>query len=46
MIELKKKYESANKKAVNLMQKGLLKEYIAQLKEMSNLKKQMLLYAN
>lgn len=41
MYTLKKKYEIARDKAIYLMNKGLIKEYISHLAYMNTLKRQL-----
>jgi len=41
MLNLKLRYELARDRAIELMNKGLVKEYIEQLKYMNTLKRQL-----
>ena len=46
MMNLKLKYEMARDRAIELMNRGLVKEYIEQLKYMNSLKLQLVTYNN
>jgi hypothetical protein len=46
MISLKQEYNNAKQQAIGLMNKGLLKEYIEQLKFANNIRLQMIQYNN
>lgn len=46
MVTLKKKYDTAKEKAIELMNKGLIKEYIEQLKYANNLRLELIRYNN
>lgn len=46
MLKLKLKYELARDRAIELMNKGLVKEYIEQLKYMNTLKHQLVALNN
>jgi hypothetical protein len=46
MIILKQQYDTAKQKAIELMNKGLIKEYIAQLNLANNLRVALIKYNN
>ncbi|MEN8927787.1 MAG: hypothetical protein ABF242_04880 [Flavobacteriales bacterium] len=46
MINLKLKYELARDRAIELMNRGLVKEYVEQLKYMNSLKLQLVTLNN
>ncbi len=46
MYTLKKKYEIAKDIAIDLMNKGQIKEYIAHLAYMNTLKRQLITFSN
>jgi len=46
MLSLKIKYELARDRAIELMSKGRVKEYVEQLKYMNTLKKQLVTLSN
>lgn len=46
MITLKQQYDTAKQKAIELMNKGLIKEYIEQLKFADNLRLELIKYNN
>ena len=46
MLNLKLKYELARDRAIDLMNRGLVKEYVEQLKYMNTLKRQLVALSN
>lgn len=46
MISLKRQYDTAKDKAIELMAKGLIKEYIAHLRYMEKLRLQLIALNN
>lgn len=46
MINLKLKYQMARDRAIELMNRGLVKEYIEQLEYMNSLKSQLVTFNN